>query len=451
MDCLWSLRLVELPEILNIPKKLLPIITEFNRYRFFLLEGGRSSAKTQSVARLLTYLAEQKMLRIVCGREIQKSVDESVYTVFNDLIKTNSLDFEVLNSEINHRRTGSSLRFRGFREQGLTNIKGLEGVDILWVDEAQAITKPTLDVIIPTIRKENAKIFFTMNRYVEDDPVYVDMICRKDCLHIKINYFENEFCPQAMMLEATACRQKSAADYDYIWLGNPLKKGDDYLFASEDVKKCMGLTMDKGSERHRIMGVDIARFGGDEIVYTILESRGPVMWEVIHMEAHKNKALNETTGKIIDMVREFNLDAVVTDDTGMGGGVTDFLAETKLNVFPFNGADATENQNLLNARAAGYYRLADYVANGWIKLPQNQRLYDQLLTIRYKYKGDGKKMILSKDDMRKEGLESPDQADSVMMALYFADRAIEGKRLPGYSLHDEDLYHGGAELPRWST
>ena len=446
---LWYSTLVELPDILNIPKKLLPIITEFNKYRYFLLEGGRASGKSQTVARFLTYLAEQKLLRIVCGREIQKSIDESVYTIFKDLISTFALNFHVKDSEIDHRVTGSSLRFRGFREQGLTNIKGLEGVDILWVDESQAITKATRDVIIPTIRKEKAKVFWTMNRYVEDDPIYTEFANRPDCLHIKINYHENEFCPLAMISEASKCREKSLSDYDYIWLGNPLKKGDDYLFAAENVKNAMGLKLEPGPKKHRIMAVDIARFGGDEIVYIVLESRGPVMWEVLFMECFKNKGLNETTGKIIDMVREFNLDAVVTDDTGMGGGVTDFLSETKMNVFPFNGADATERPNLWNRRAEGYYRLADYISKGWLKIPQDQDLYDQLLSIRYRYKGDGKKIIMSKDDMRKEGLKSPDRADALMMALFFADHAIEDKQLPNYSLTDQDMNY--QDLPRWST
>ena len=299
----------KVPPLLNIPKKLLPIIERFNDFRFFLLEGGRSSGKSQSVARILSYIADTRTVRIVCGREIQKNIDESVYAIFKDLIGEHSLNFEVLSNEIRHRKTASSLNFRGFREQGLTNIKGLEGVDILWVDEAQAISKPTLDTIIPTIRKENAKIFWTMNRYVEDDPVYQNMNGRKDCLHIKIDYHENEFCPLAMISEASKCREKSLSDYDYIWLGNPLKKGDDYLFAAENVKNAMALNLEIGPKRHRIMAVDIARFGGDEIVYMVLESRGPVMWEVLFMETFKNKALNETTGKIIDMIREFNLDA----------------------------------------------------------------------------------------------------------------------------------------------
>ena len=67
-------------------------------------------------------------------------------------------------------------------------VEGLEGIDVLWIDEGQAITKQTLDVLIPTIRKEKAKIFFSMNRHVEHDPVYETFYNRPDCLHIHLNY-----------------------------------------------------------------------------------------------------------------------------------------------------------------------------------------------------------------------------------------------------------------------
>ena len=73
--------LIELPQILNIPPKLIPIIEKFNDYRYFLAEGGRGSAKSQSICRWLLYIAEKKKVRIVCGRETQNTIDESVYRV----------------------------------------------------------------------------------------------------------------------------------------------------------------------------------------------------------------------------------------------------------------------------------------------------------------------------------------------------------------------------------
>ena len=73
--------MIELPAILNIPQKLLPFIERLNDYRFFLAEGGRGSAKSQSICRWLLYIAEKKKVRIVCGRETQNTIDESVYRI----------------------------------------------------------------------------------------------------------------------------------------------------------------------------------------------------------------------------------------------------------------------------------------------------------------------------------------------------------------------------------
>ena len=76
------MKFLTIPEILNIPPKLFPFIYKFNDYGYFLLEGGRASGKTQSVARFLLYIAQMRHVRICCGREIQNSINESVKTVF---------------------------------------------------------------------------------------------------------------------------------------------------------------------------------------------------------------------------------------------------------------------------------------------------------------------------------------------------------------------------------
>ena len=111
-----------LPEILNIPPKLYPFIFKFNNYAYFLLEGGRASGKTQSVARFLLYIMETRHVRICCGREIQNSIDESVKTVFLDLIEKYNLIYDIKRDSLIHKSTGSKIFFKGFREQGKVNI-----------------------------------------------------------------------------------------------------------------------------------------------------------------------------------------------------------------------------------------------------------------------------------------------------------------------------------------
>jgi phage terminase large subunit len=420
---IWRRRLeLELPDLLNVPEKLRPLITEINNYRYFLIDGGRASGKTQSIARLIAYLCEKQSIRVVCGRETQNSIEESVYTVFADLVRTFNLNFNVSASKIDHKVTKSAIRFRGFREQGATNIKGLEGVDILWVDESQAISKQTMDVILPTIRKENSKIIWSMNRLVENDPVYTAMAGRPDCLHIHIDYNENPFCPQKMIDEANLCKARSEEDFNHIWLGQPLKQGDDFVFSSDTVYTAHKNEFVTSGTKKRILAVDVARFGEDETVFSVVESRGMFHWEQIHQEHWKARSTMECVGKVVDLVKTMAIDVTVIDDTGVGGGVTDRLQEMMIKVLPFIGAEKAMNNKYTNARSEAFFNLADMFFNKHIKIIDDPILKEQLLTVRYKFKSNGTKGIVSKDEMKSDGVKSPDRADSLAMALYFKSK-----------------------------
>ena len=409
--------------MLRIPEKLLPIITKINDYRYFLIEGGRGGGKSQAVGRLILYLAEKKPLRIVCGRETQVSISESVYSILADLINKYNLYFEVQTSKIVHRITKTPINFRGFREQGAFNIQGMEGIDVLWIDESQAITKDTLDVLIPTIRKENAKIFFTMNRFVHNDPVFSTFIGRKDCLHIHINFNENPFCTNALKVEAEECKLRNEQDYKHIWLGEPLQAGDNLLLNFNTVDASPKLSFYEEGTQRRILAVDVARFGSNETVFTIIQSQNIKQWNQIYQHAWKGKSLTEVAGKILELKREFLPEITAVDDDGLGGGVVDILGEQKSLVEKFKGNGVSDNEYYYNQRTVGYYRLKDFFDKGDIKIINDHLLQEQLLSIMYKYRSNGQKIIVSKDDMmRLFSLPSPDRADALMMALYYTDR-----------------------------
>lgn len=408
---------LEVPEILaNVPLKLLPLISEINNYRYFLIEGGRGGAKSHTIARLLLYCAERLKLRIVCGREIQNTIQESVYTLFSELIAQYKLYFEVLANRIIHRGNQTMFNFRGFREQGAINIQGMEGVDIVWIDEAQAIRKTTLDALIPTIRKEKAKIFFTMNRLLTNDPVYKFCRGRKDCLHIKINYLENPNCPEALKHEAEECRNQSEDDYVHIWLGEPLAKAENALLKEDWVYKSPALSFSESGSVRIILGCDVARFGEDETVFTVIKSRDIFRWEQIFQETRKGWDTMQTTGYLLELKRKFKPDKMVVDDIGVGGGVTDRLKEQRQPPVPFIANEKSTNEMYSNKRDQGYFILRDLFLKEHIKIIKDNQLIEQLLSIKFKYKSNGKKTILSKDEILKESFKSPDRASALMMA-----------------------------------
>lgn len=416
--------MLTLPQILDIPPKLIPVITQFNNYRFFLLEGGRGGGKSQSIARILLWLAENRKIRVVCGREQQNTIDESVKTILSDLINTYQLNFTIKDKEITHNVTGSVFKFKGFREQGRVNIKGLEGTDILWVDEAEAITKPTLDVLIPTIRKNKSKVFFTMNRYVRKDPVFEQCATDKDCLHIKINYYDNPHCPEVLINEAKKCREKSEKDYQHIWEGNPLDQSNDYLLAATKIDEATKLNLnDETIIKHKVLSIDLAGSGGDLNVAKLIVQKNTTGWIDEITNKWSDADTDVTKGKIINLYSIYKPDILVIDGDGVGYSIAVSLKNTLENVVIFRGAGKVKNiqSSAKNARAEGYLILKEFIQNGWLQLKDSETIR-QLEYIKLVYKPSGHILIQSKDEMRKENGESPDYADSLMMALYAIDK-----------------------------
>lgn len=420
--------MLKLPQILDIPPRLVPIVSEFGLYKYFLIEGGRGSGKSHSIARIILYLCEHKQIRVVCGRETQNRIEESVYTLFKDLIRDFSLDFTVQSNKITHNKTGSIISFRGFFEHGSVNIKGLEGVDLLWIDEAEAITEVTYNTLIPTIRKEDCKIIFTMNRYIREDPVFVRTIDRPDTLHVHIDYYDNPHCPQTLVNEANECKKRSEKEYNHIWLGQPLDRGDDHLFSSEALAKMSEVVChDDWTVRQRVMGIDFAAQGGDLCAACVLDRSDATHWRLHSLETWDESDSMVSIGRIINLMGRHRPTVTILDVGGMGHVVFDRLTEQGQDIVRFDGAttDGVNTTHYGNKRAEGYYLLEDSIANGNIYVPKSlSTLVRELETIRFKYKSNGQRMIVSKQDMRKDGIKSPDQADSFMMAWYGAVKHI---------------------------
>lgn len=408
-----------------MPPKLRPVILRLNDFRYFLLEGGRGGGKSQTIGRFLLYLGDRYKLRIVCGREIQNSISESVYSLLSDLIQLYGLNYEIFSTKITHRETGTTIHFRGFREQGKFNIQGMEGVDILWIDESQAITKETLDILIPTIRKDHAKIFFSMNRYLRDDPVYVKFCGRNDCLHISINYFENPHCTQALKKEAEECKKTSEKDYNHIWLGYPLDQPDDALFAVLELEgsKHIIYPLRQGYGR-KIAGFDIARYGGDKCACVVLRQQGALHWETTYVEQWEKKDLNFTTGKILYISAEQETELNIIDEDGIGAGPLDNLNKGRglehFRGFRNRQYSYQNNSYYVNPRTMYAYKVKDMITQGHLRITDDA-LISELLTLRYTFDSNQRKILISKEKMRRKGISSPNLADALIMAVSLID------------------------------
>jgi len=306
----------------------------------------------------------------------------------------------------------------------------MEGVDIVWVDEAQAITQNTLDILIPTIRKEKARIFFTMNRNLKMDPVYKMLSSHPKCLHININYTDNPFISQALMDEALICKRGRPEDYKHIWLGIPMSSTGNYLFNEDALDACLTRTFphDPNKYQGKILGGDVARFGDNYSAGFLLKQCGPDHWQEELIERWKKYDTVYTSGKFMEMMNTHKPDYTIIDSDGLGAGVYDNLNNVRSDVIEFHGGEVGglplnkfKKPAFKNWRTYGYITLEKLVSDGKLRL-KSQFVIDQLKEIRYKYDVKMNKYIIPKEQLieqaRLKGVkyESPDEADALMMA-----------------------------------
>lgn len=197
-----------------------------NDWREAAIYGGRFSLKSHTVARYLLIMARQSKIRVGCFREFQTSIAESSHQLLKDLIQQYWLtDFEVTNNSIVNTINGSDFLFKGLwnNEQ---SIKSIEGIDIAWVEEAQTISKESIDVLTPTVRKDGSRIIYTYNRLLEDDPIHTRLVIewRPNTLLINVNYdiaLKYGMMPEVIRLEMEDDKEKRIALYNHKWLGQP--------------------------------------------------------------------------------------------------------------------------------------------------------------------------------------------------------------------------------------
>ena len=205
----------------------------FRPHRYKVFYGGRGSAKSWSVARALLLKGYERKLRILCTREIQKSIGQSVHKLLCDTIEALKFSgFYHITKEGIVGNNGTEFLFKGLRFNPI-EIKSTEGVDICWVEEAQAVSAESWDILIPTIRKADSEIWITFNPENNDDPTFQRFVVNPypEAYVRKVNYNENPFFPETAKKEMEWTRQRDYESYLHIWEGELKKHSDAVIFA----------------------------------------------------------------------------------------------------------------------------------------------------------------------------------------------------------------------------
>jgi phage terminase large subunit len=208
----------------------------FDKYRYKCAYGGRGSGKSWGFARALLIEGYKRKIRILCTREVQKSIKQSVHQLLTDQIQILGLGkfYEVLDAEI-RGLNGTEITFAGLKGNTIESIKSFEGVDICWIEEAQSVSERSFQILFPTIRKEDSEIWLTFNPELETDPVFNRFIINTptDAKVVKINWSDNPWFTKELNAERLNDKNRDMEAYNTIWEGLCRVTVDGAIFAKE--------------------------------------------------------------------------------------------------------------------------------------------------------------------------------------------------------------------------
>lgn len=267
---------------LNTPRWAKPL-TKPARYKG--AHGGRGSGKSHFFAEMgIEKLMEDPNSRGVCVREVQKSLDQSVKQLIEDKIQKMEVGhyFTVQDAKIKARNGDGQIIFQGMQNHTAESIKSLEGYDWAWVEEAQSLSKRSIDLLRPTIRKPNSELWFSWNPYEKTDPV--DDLLRGNVLPpnsvvVETNYMNNPWFPDVLREEMEYDRSRDIDKYEHVWLGGYVRNSEKRVFKNWRVEE-----FDTPSDVHFRFGADWG-FAVDPTVLIRLWIEGRKMY--VDYEAYK--------------------------------------------------------------------------------------------------------------------------------------------------------------------
>lgn len=207
----------------------------FKPSRYKVLYGGRGGAKSWGIARALLLQGTTKPLRVLCAREMQTSMAQSVHKLLKDQVAAMGLDgFYEVQQYIIKGQNGTEFTFHGLKHN-VANIKSIEGVDICWVEEAQTVSKSSWDTLIPTIRKDGSEIWISFNPSLEADETYQRFVVNPPTGSTlqKINWSDNPWFPDVLRQEMDDLKARDYDAYLNVWEGHCKQTLDGAIYAEE--------------------------------------------------------------------------------------------------------------------------------------------------------------------------------------------------------------------------
>jgi len=452
---------------IKIPRKLQKTLTA--KQRFIVLIGGRGSGKSRGTANILTHKCQVEGADVLCGREFQNSIEDSVHKVVKSVIEeSGATNFTITDRKIDHKPRGG-FRFKGFARSP-ESVKSAEGFKYFWAEEAQTLSDDSIRQITPTIREEGSQLWFTANPQSSEDPFsrrfivpYKSFLDRdgyyEDDLHLIIvmNWRDNPWFPEELEAERQHdFKHLSRAEYDHIWEGEFNDSIENALVYAEWFDACV--------DSHLGLGINPsgARFSSHDPSDTGPDSKGYCFRHgsvVLDVDEMVWGNVNEGCDWALDKAIKNKSDWFTWDCDGLGAAlarqVEHALQGKHCKIAMFKGSEkvdfpdsvfnpvsniALQGQKknkdaLANKRAQYYLKLRERVFKTYQAVVEKKmcnpddlisfssgitnltKLRSELCRIPIKPNSNGKFELYTKVEMKsKFKIASPNLADSVMMS-----------------------------------
>ena len=419
-----------------------------------ILYGGRSSSKSWDAAGFAIALAQSVKIRVLCTRQFQNKIEESVYTLLKIQIERFGLShkFEILNNKIICKTTGSEFLFYGLW-RSIEEIKSIESIDIHWSEEAHLLNESQWEVLDPTIRKEGSQHWIIFNPRLSNDFIYQKFVVNPppDTIIRKINYTENPFLSNTILKVIEAAKAEDYENYQHIYEGVPRDDDDEavikrsHIMAAIDGHKLLNIEP-TGIER---LGFDVADSGEDACA--MVHSHGSLnLWAEL-WKAKEDELLKSCT-RVWTKARDVEA-TVVYDAIGVGAMVGSKINELnasnglRVNHQKFFAGGSVSKPDtqyarsgiknkdyFANVKAQAWWLVADRFRNTYNavrnghsfddadmifidgNMPYLNQLIDELTTPKRDYDNAGRVKVESKKDLGKRDVASPNLADAFIMA-----------------------------------
>lgn len=399
-------------------------LVEETDWRYGVLSGGRCSAKSISAIDLSIFYATQASIELLFVREFQESISKSSKQELENRIKFYSLEdqFKITDTYVENRKTGSVYSFIGVNRNP-TSVKSRANVSFVLLEESETISAESLDILIPTIRRDDSIVLVNFNpRLVTDACWQYFMVTPPPNTRVShTTYRDNIFCPQAMIDLAEQCKISDPNKYNWVWEGKTISSSE--LSMCKRIRHVSSDLSNNYLNKPIIVGIDIAREGGDRTCWYAVQGNrilgketlpfmdGPKLVELI-----KNLSFRFPNAK-------YNIDS-----TGSGSWSVDFIRSNYPNILieGINFSERSPKEAYKNMRAHLYSLVDEWMDNGGAisNSLEYKGLLEELQVHEYKFDAHNKIQLMSKDEVKSILKRSPDESDAFCLALYTNGESI---------------------------